>query len=50
MTKAFQTRAFSRVSGCDGGAPRAAAKAVAFMEIEDIRLEGGVTTKNLAMT
>jgi hypothetical protein len=29
---------------------QAAAKAVAFIQIEDIRPEGGVTTKNLATT
>jgi hypothetical protein len=38
------------VSGCDGGAPRAAARAVAFMEIEDIRSEDGAAAKNVAAT
>jgi hypothetical protein len=35
MTRAFQMRAFSRVRGCDGGDPSAAARAVADMAVDE---------------
>jgi hypothetical protein len=41
MTKAFQTREFSRVSSWAGGAPRVAARAVIDEEEDAMRLDRG---------